>query len=883
MGRESSYTIEHLPTGEERRINRCCGSGQIVALTATDGTRTITYPNGTVASRERQSDPRFGTQASLLKKAVFKTPSGLVTTTAFRRSTLQRDSDDPMSLAVQTDMVSVNDRVYTRVYTAASRTLISTTPGGRQVTAILDSCGRIAQAQTGSLLPINYCYDTRGRLTTALVGTRPDMRAIHFSYNNDGYLESITDPLERTVRFVYDMAGRVVQQILPDGREIGYAYDTSGNVTALTPPGRPAHTFTYTPDDLPSTYSPPIVDTKLNETRYTYDADQHLNSIIRPDNQVVELGYDSTGRLSTLAMPHGQVSYAYDIITGMLRTITAPGENILTFDRDGALLTTETWTGAIAGSVSRSYDNNFWVTSQSVNGGPPITYQYDDDGLLVRAGDLTLHRDMRTGLIIGTTLRNVTTTRSYNDFGELSRESAAFKGIPFYTVEYRRDRLGRIMETIETIEGETDTYRYSYAPAGHLVQVHKNDAPVASYTYDSNGNRLSYSGPSGSIAGSYDDQDRLTQYGTTCYTYTANGELLNKSMASQTTTYQFDVLGNLIAVTLPDGTQIEYLVDGRNRRIGKKVNSTLVQIFLYEVRPNPSAQLDPTNERNEINSFVYASRNNVPDYMVKGDGTYRIITNHLGSPRLVIDVVVGAVVQRMDYDEFGNITKDTNPDFQPFGFAGGLYDCDTRLLHFGTRDYDAEIGRWTTKDLIGFAGGDMNLYRYVWNEPLNYIDPYGLWGIGPQVTGVAEEGGLSSFPMGVNASFGLGIFGGGSQGINFGDFVSFGGILDTQNYPSGQNAVTGNGVLGMAAGIGSGIFITNADCPKELGGPFDTWSLNTPIGSIQFEKSGGTWLASWSPSSVSWSPSSGGFSVSAYPTTTLPQGVSNFVRHLLGI
>ena len=253
------------------------------------------------------------------------------------------------------------------------------------------------------------------------------------------------------------------------------------------------------------------------------------------------------------------------------------------------------------------------------------------------------------------------------------------------------------------------------------------------------------------------------------------------------------------------------------------------------------------------------------------------------SPRLVIDVVVGAVIQRMDYDEFGNITKDTNPDFQPFGFAGGLYDCDTRLLHFGTRDYDAEIGRWTTKDLIGFAGGDMNLYRYVWNEPLNYIDPYGLWGIGPQVTGVAEEGGLSSFPMGVNASFGLGIFGGGSQGINFGDFVSFGGILDTQNYPSGQNAVTGNGVLGMAAGIGSGIFITNADCPKELGGPFDTWSLNTPIGSIQFEKSGGTWLASWSPSSVSWSPSSGGFSVSAYPTTTLPQGVSNFVRHLLGI
>jgi RHS repeat-associated protein len=111
--------------------------------------------------------------------------------------------------------------------------------------------------------------------------------------------------------------------------------------------------------------------------------------------------------------------------------------------------------------------------------------------------------------------------------------------------------------------------------------------------------------------------------------------------------------------------------------------------------------------------------------MIKAGVTYRIVSDHLGSPRLVIDTGTGATVQRMDYDEFGNITADTNPRFQPFGFAGGLYDQHTGLTRFGVRDYDAQIGRWTAKDPIQFAGGAANLYGYSVNDPLNRIDPTG--------------------------------------------------------------------------------------------------------------------------------------------------------------
>ena len=86
------------------------------------------------------------------------------------------------------------------------------------------------------------------------------------------------------------------------------------------------------------------------------------------------------------------------------------------------------------------------------------------------------------------------------------------------------------------------------------------------------------------------------------------------------------------------------------------------------------------------------------------------------------------MIKRINYDSFGNIIDDTDPSFEvPFGFAGGLHDRDTGLVRFGYRDYDPDTGRWTAKDPIGFAGGDTDLYGYVLNNPINLIDPWGLF------------------------------------------------------------------------------------------------------------------------------------------------------------
>ncbi|MBK7351991.1 MAG: RHS repeat-associated core domain-containing protein [Gemmatimonadetes bacterium] len=200
-------------------------------------------------------------------------------------------------------------------------------------------------------------------------------------------------------------------------------------------------------------------------------------------------------------------------------------------------------------------------------------------------------------------------------------------------------------------------------------------------------------------------------------------------------------MGNLTAVTLPDSTQISYLVDGQGRRIGKKVNGVLVQGWLWQGQLAPVAELDGSGQ--VVSRFVYGTRVNVPDYMERGGETYRLVTNHLGSVELVVNVTTGQVVSWRDYDEWGRVVADSNPDFQPFWFAGGLYDVSSGLVQYGERDYDPGIGRWTAKDRIGFRGGDPNLYQYANSDPIALSDPTGqlVWFAAP-VMGFLIGGGV---------------------------------------------------------------------------------------------------------------------------------------------
>jgi RHS repeat-associated protein len=195
---------------------------------------------------------------------------------------------------------------------------------------------------------------------------------------------------------------------------------------------------------------------------------------------------------------------------------------------------------------------------------------------------------------------------------------------------------------------------------------------------------------------------------------------LNSAASPRTRIY--DAFGNLKRVDLPGGNVIEYLVDGQNRRVAKKKNGALLRQWLYRDAIHPVAELDGSG--NMVSTFVYVTGRNSPDYVVRGTQTLRILSDQLGSPRMVVDATTGVLSQRMRHDVFGTVTEDTNPGFTPFGFAGGIYDADTGLVRFGARDYDPETGKWTSKDPIRFHGGQ-NLYGYLSANPVNGTDPSG--------------------------------------------------------------------------------------------------------------------------------------------------------------
>jgi RHS repeat-associated protein len=709
----------------------------------------------------------------------------------------------------------VNGLAFTQTYTAATRTLTETTPLGRVRTTVLDPQGRVASTQVAGLAPVAFTRDGTGLLTAITEGGGPTARTTTLAYDPQRRLQAITDPVPRTVTFAYDAADRVVTQTFPDGQVVGFGYDAAGNVATVTPPTRPDHTFAYTPVDLEQSYTPPAVGGPV-VTAYTYNFDRQLTQILRPDGDTVSFAYEPTGgRLATRTitqngLPLDAVTFGYDPTTGNLTSLTSTSGEDLAYTYDGSLVTGTTWSGPVAGNVGIDYDHFLRVSATDVNGAQSAARGYDLDGLLTQAGSLTLTRHPQHGLVTATSLGVVTDSRTYTTFGEPDTYTATADGNPALSITYTRDSLGRITQKTESVlSGTAHTTTYGYDDRGRLETVTTDGSSTVTYTYDANGNRLSRSTSGGGLeTGTYDDQDRLLTYDGAVYTYTANGELATKTEGNAVTTYAYDALGNLRQVTLPDVTQLGYVIDPENRRVGKTVNGTLVQGFLYEDQLRIAAELDGAGI--VVSRFVYGTRVNVPEYVVKSGNTYRIVTDHLGSPWLVVNTATGAVVQRLAYDEFGRVTTDTNPGFQPFGFAGGLYDRDTGLIRFGARDYSPHSGRWTARDPIRFAGGDSNLYGYGLRDPINRVDPGGLdtFGFGVATGGSLGGGtGYTSTQIMLDTSLNVAIVttncagGSGDPASAFSGFVGSTSNAPTVEDLSGQSLDAGVGYSPAPPGI----------------------------------------------------------------------------------
>jgi RHS repeat-associated protein len=756
LGRKTVYQVLSPGTGGSVQTATLPNGLTNKMSIPTSGSATDTYPDGTMYTISLGADPRWGMQAPT--ENVSLTKGSLTGTISSARTATLATAGDPFSLASLIDTTTVNGHVSTGTYTASTNTYVSSSAAGRTMTTVLDGTEHVLKTQVNGLAASNYSYDPHGRLSRVTQGTR----ATSLAYNTAGFLAGITDPAGRKNSFTYDNDGNLLSRTLPDGRAVQYSYDANGNLLSVTPPSHMPHDFLYTSTDFVADYNPPSVPGSGPLT-YAYNLDQQISSITRPDGKTITFSYDSAGRISSIATAANQTNYSYSTTTGLLASNTVVGGEALAYADNGPLLTKLAWSGPVVGSVGHTYDDNFNVVSRTVNGSNAVAFKYDNDGVMTSAGSLTLSLNSTKSLLAGTALGLATDTRTYNSFGEVTAYAAAYNGVSVYNTQFTRDALGRISAKSETLGGVSTSFGYTYDTAGRLTSVSKNGTAVANYSYDSNSNRIGAATGAGTATATYDAQDRLLTYGTAIYTYTANGEIATKTTGSQVISYQYDGTGNLVGVTLPNGTQIAYVLDGKGRRVGEKTKGVLMQGFLYD-GSQPVAQVNGSNQL--VSQFVYATRANVPDYMVKGGVVYRIYSDHLGSPRLIVNTATGQIAERIDYDEFGNVLTDTNPGFQPFGFAGGLYDPTTKLVHFGARDYAPAIGRWLTKDPILFSGGDTNLYGYVLGDPVNLIDPDGntTWSVNLYPCGLCPGGGISISSSDGHLSWQVEI-GGGSSSI----------------------------------------------------------------------------------------------------------------------
>ena len=719
LGRRLTIRVDQL-IANRLRTTSTDPAGLTTISTEFENDSTVTLaPDGTTMTAVQGSDTRFGPQAPVLKKATTVLPSGLTSTVTASRTATLSNAVDPFSLTSLLDSVSVNGRLFRNLYTRGTRTAVSTSPMGRTSTTIFDASGRVTQSSVPGIDAALFTYDTQGRLTQAKSGGRIST----FAYDASGRLLSTTDPLGRKDSLFYDAGDRLTRRRLPDGREVTFAYDSAGNLTSITPPGRPAHGMSYDSAGRLVSYAPPAAGLATSETSYDYNTAKQVTAIHRPDGITVGFGYDTAGRPSAVSFDRGAITFGYSPSSGNLTSLTAPGGNGLAFTYDGSLPKSVTWSGVVNGSTAVSYNNNFQVTNQTVNGGNTAGYAYDLDGLLTQAGGLGIRRDVQNGRAVSDSAGLIVTNYRYDSRGGISGLTSMSGVDTLFAATYERDSLDRITRVTEREQGVGHDSRFAYDTTGRLVSVVRDGALASSYSYDGSGNRLTRSTTGGASVGTYDDQDRMLSYGNATYSYSSSGDLVLKSAGADTTRYTYDALGNLTRVVLPDGRTVEYIIDGLNRRVGKKVDGALVGAWLYQGDLMPVAELDGSG--NVVARFIAAEGVNVPELMVRGDSTYRLVRDQLGSVRLVVNVASGVVAQRIDYDEFGVELSNTNPDLQPFGYAGGMSDRMTGLVRFGARDYDVSSGRWTTKDPAGFAGGSANLYAYVDNSPITYVD---LWG-----------------------------------------------------------------------------------------------------------------------------------------------------------
>jgi RHS repeat-associated protein len=301
-----------------------------------------------------------------------------------------------------------------------------------------------------------------------------------------------------------------------------------------------------------------------------------------------------------------------------------------------------------------------------------------------------------------------------------------------YSYSLRHDAQGRIIKKTETVQGRSNRWIYAYDKKGRLFEAHLGNRLICQCYYDRQGRRIQDSFPATHGVSTrtfrYTMENRLQAAGNNGYTHDKQGMRILWNHGGNYTRYEYAPDHRLLrAIREWDGTVFEFAHDDNGQRAAKFRDGTLIEAYHWLDFIRLAAFYDGVHEF----TFAYRSDERTPHAMRRDDGAvFTLHYDQVGSLRVVADQG-GNVIQETLYDPFGGIIESTNPDFRvPIGFAGGLHDRDLGFVRFGWRDYDTFTGRWTAPDPLGDKGGDPDWYGYCLDDPVNGVDPLGLFRFG---------------------------------------------------------------------------------------------------------------------------------------------------------
>jgi len=554
-----------------------------------------------------------------------------------------------------------------------------------------DSYDRIRTYTDSEGWAVTYDYDAADRITKI---TYPDGTTDLYTYNKLD-LASYEDRLSRLWVYTHDANRRLSAITDPLGQQTQFGYNNNNELTSLTDPKSNTTQWAY--DVEGRLTSKQYVDTST--LAYTYEnTTSRLHSVLDALNQTKQYGYAEDNRLSGIAYlnpvnPTPNVAFAYDPYFPRRISMTdgtgTTQYSYVPIGTLGALKLQQEESPLASSAIAYAYDALGRLASRTVAGAGAESFGYDAIGRLTShtsdLGAFALAYLGQTGQITGRSLPNPSTLAT--NWGYLPNSGDR--------------RLASISNT-GLDAGQFSNFTFTTTAENFITGITESSDAATVYP------------PTGTQSATYNTLNQLTNLSGQALTWDADGNLLSDG----TRDYAWDAENRLVAITYParPGEQTSFAYDGLSRRTAITSIAGVTTSYLW----CGSRICQARNASNATTREYYAEGEFVP-----GTPATPLYygPDQLGTARRVFASPTSAPAYA--YDPYGQPLQATAP-LTDFTYAGMFTNADSGLLLTRYRAYDPTAGRWLSRDPVGERTDTVgNLYRYVEDDPVTYVDRTG--------------------------------------------------------------------------------------------------------------------------------------------------------------